>query len=338
MIIIATDKFKGTLSATEACSAIACGLRDAGISDSIRQCPMADGGDGTADVLAALLPHGHSVVESHLHIGPDCFLGVEPMCRSSLAFGKALAEALRSNSHVYATIGGTACCDGGAGMLQALGMKAYRPDGSEITVPLSPRLLPEIAATDLSCLPDSKRITVLSDVYASLTPDGQHTLSALDFAGQKGFASYDMHGLTEALIHWQNIVAGGRRSEIDGAGGGIGFALAAVLGSRAIAGAAFVADLYDMPFAGAGLVISGEGRIDTQTGAGKAVSEIAARAAACGTPFLAIGGSVHGRHPYPTLPVDAHGTPPPATTAEAYARLRRATAAYFTHHSLTSLP
>lgn len=325
MIVICSDKFKGTLTARQAAEAIAAGLRDAGVTAPLRLCPMADGGDGTAEVLAPLLPHGECVVESHRYAGPACFAGTDPMLRSSFAFGEALRHALAGHSHVYAAIGGTACCDGGAGMLQALGMRAYRADGSEITLPLSPRLLPEVARTDCRGLPAGGRITVLADVRASLVPDGTQPLSALDFAAQKGFTAADMPSLEAALRRWREV-APARSSAVDGAAGGIGYALAAVAGCRHCSGAAFVADSYGLSFAPADTVITGEGRIDAQTGGGKVVAEMHARALAAGCRFTAIGGSVDGTHPFRAVAVDAPGTPPPQTQAEAAARLRRASA------------
>lgn len=182
MIIIAPDKFKGTLSASQAAEAIARGIRDAGYSGRILQCPMADGGDGTAGVLTPLLSAESHVVESHLHIGPECFGALPPMKRSSYAFGHAIAVALQNHTHVYAAIGGTACCDGGAGMLQALGMHALHADGSIMTEPLTPDTLPSVTRVDCSALAGiGQRITVLADVRASLVPDPASRLSALDF-------------------------------------------------------------------------------------------------------------------------------------------------------------
>lgn len=330
MIVIAPDKFKGTLSATQAADAIAGGLRDAGVADTLRLYPMADGGDGTAAVLAGLIPEGTCVVETHQHIGPACF-SCKPAARSSFALGVEIGRALERWGRVLVGIGGTACCDGGAGMLQALGLRAFRADGSEIAEHLTPDMLLHVAAVDASALPAGAAITALSDVRASLAPSPDSALSALDFALQKGFAPDYIPQLSRALAHWHSLVAPGLSSPIDGAGGGVGFALATVLGAEVRSGAEFVADAYDMSLAGARLVISGEGRIDAQSGAGKVVAEMARRASAAGVPFLAIGGSVAGAHPFSTLAVDSPGTPLPSSPAEAAARLRRAVAAYFHH-------
>ncbi len=329
MIIIAPDKFKGTMDARQAVEAIAYGLRDAGVDDRLLFCPMADGGDGTASVLAGLLPGSCTVVESHAHIGPGCFGTLPAADRSSHAFGTALGRALRGGGEVLAGIGGTACCDGGAGMLQALGMKAFAADGGEITAPLTPRLLPAVASVDLSGLPCAEGLTAISDVCASLVPEAGSDLSALDFTQQKGFAADELPMLERALRHWRGVASRGLSSAIDGAGGGIGFALATVLGAKVCSGADYVLDLYRMPLKDARLVITGEGRIDAQTGGGKVVAAVAARAEAAGTPVLAIAGRIDGPQRFPTLAIDPPGTALPASAAEAMARLRRAVAAAF---------
>ena len=330
MIIIAPDKFKGTLTAPQAAKAISYGLRDAGVADRLLLYPMADGGDGTAAVLSEILKEDARVVETHRCIGPQCF-ACDAAERSSYELGAEIKRALSCNDRVLVGIGGTACCDGGAGMLQALGLRAFRADGSEIAEHLTPDLLMHVAAVDISALPRGASITALSDVRASLTPTPDFALSALDFALQKGFTVDYLPQLAGALAHWHSVVAPGLSSLVDGAGGGVGFALATVLGAEVRSGAAFVADAYDMPLAGARLVISGEGRIDAQSGAGKVVDEMARRAYAAGTEFLAIGGSVAGTHPFPTLAVDAPDIPQPYSPAEAAARLRRAVAAHFHH-------
>lgn len=338
MIVIAPDKFKGTMDATDAAMAIALGLREAGVRDAIQLCPMADGGDGTAELLADRLPPDCAVVESHACIGPQCFGNAAPMLRSSYAFGRAIALALRTHSHVLAAIGGTACCDGGAGMLQALGLKAYDADGRLIDTPLTPRLLPLVARTELPPAGIGARITALSDVQASLVPSPGVALSALDFAPQKGFTAAELPLLRSALLHWGRIVAPGRSSAIDGAGGGIGHALATVLGADVRSGAQYMLDIYAPDFAAASLIITGEGRIDRQTGAGKVVAAVADLAARRGIPVLAVAGSVEGVPQFPVLAVDTPGTPPPSSRPEAMERLRAAVCNYFKGKNLQPKP
>lgn len=322
MIVIAPDKFKGTLTAREATEAIASGLRDAGVADELLLCPMADGGDGSADVLRPLLPGDATVVESHEFVGPQCFAGIAAMQRSSYAFGMALRQAATTATTVYAAIGGTGCCDGGAGMLQALGMKARRADGTIIKERLTPYLLNEVHSVEL---PSAPKFVLLSDVRASLLPDCSEGLSALDFAPQKGFTPADMSQLQHALACWQRAVAS-PPTPVDGAGGGLGFALASALGAHVRAGAEFVFDNYRIPLEQASLIITGEGCIDRQTAAGKVVDTIVRRARAAAVPVLAIGGRVEGPHSFPTLALCAPGQPIAADPATS---LRHATARHF---------
>lgn len=328
MIVIASDKFKGTLTAEEACRAIADGLALAGVArEELRLMPMADGGDGTAAILGSLTGNSVSVIESHQIIGPQCFGSMPAMERSSYPLGEAVGRC-GDKDRVIMAVGGTATCDGGAGMLQALGMRAYGADGQLIERPLTPRLLAEVVEVDFSQMMLTDGLLALSDVKASLVPDGQEELSALDFARQKGFGEEDIQELERNLMHWRQVVetAGfGRTSIIDGAGGGIGYALGAVLGARIEPGAKFVADAYGRNYLdGARLVISGEGCIDAQTGAGKVVAEMACRARERDIAFIAIGGRVKGAHPFPTLAVDGPDTLCPLTTHEAYERLKSA--------------
>ncbi|MDE6270900.1 MAG: glycerate kinase, partial [Muribaculaceae bacterium] len=293
MIIIAPDKFKGTMSATQAAESIARGLRQAHVHEELTICPMADGGDGTADVLSGLLPDGVKVVESHRYIGPEAFGNSNPMKRSSYAFGAAIARELAIGNRVLAAIGGTACCDGGAGLLQALGLRLFDSRGVEIKEHINPSVLTSIASVDDSELKRGADVIALSDVRASLLPSPGIALSALDFARQKGFSQTELPILANALAHWQKVMSVAP-SMIDGAGGGIGYALAAVMGADVCSGASYILDLYAPDFRAASLVITGEGCIDAQTGGGKVVDAVVRKAVAAGTPVLAIGGRVQG--------------------------------------------
>ena len=351
-IVIAIDSFKGSMSSVEAGNAAKEGIERTCNADIVVK-PLADGGEGTTEALVEGMGGEYVSIEVTGPLGAKRsarygILGdrrtavlemaeasgiilvkreeLDPSRATTYGVGEMILDAVRRGCRKFIIgIGGSATSDGGAGMLQALGMRAYRADGSEITLPLSPRLLPEVARTDCRGLPAGGRITVLADVRASLVPDGTQPLSALDFAAQKGFTAADMPSLEAALRRWREV-APARSSAVDGAAGGIGYALAAVAGCRHCSGAAFVADSYGLSFAPADTVITGEGRIDAQTGGGKVVAEMHARALAAGCRFTAIGGSVDGTHPFRAVAVDAPGTPPPQTQAEAAARLRRASA------------
>lgn len=319
-IVIAPDKFKGTMTAREVSEAMAEGVRECGVTGDIQIFPMADGGDGTAEVLRNLLPDCN-VVEAHQYIGPERF-SAPPMMRSSYALGAAVMNAATKDAPVYVGIGGTGCCDGGAGMLQAMGLKAYRRDGSEILEPLCPANLTEIDHVDKAQLTFDVKLIVLSDVEATLLPDNDGGLSALDFAMQKGFSPVETGKLYQCLSHWKRIISPDISSAIDGAGGGTGFALGAVMGAEIRQGASFIADSYNLLVGNEGLIITGEGCIDRQTQGGKVVEELYRRAREKGIPFIAVGGKVLDCQSFMTISVDDPSESLPKDTAEAKKRLK----------------
>ncbi|MBD5276311.1 MAG: glycerate kinase [Bacteroides sp.] len=328
MIIIAPDKFKGTLSASEAARAIAQGLADAGADSTIKICPMADGGEGTAEILGPLLDDGEDIVESHAHTGPQCYGRTPAMQRSSYALGNAI----KRGSDTFVAIGGTACCDGGAGMLQALGMKAFDATGALIEKPLTPELLHTVRRVDLSGLQRyAGRLVGLADVGASLLPS-LGRMSALDFAAQKGFKPSQMPRLRQALEHWARVTGGNPAAPFTGAGGGIGYGLSLVPGTQLVPGSELVLSKLAMPLDRARLVITGEGCVDSQTSMGKVVATVARHAYKAGVPVLAVGGRVEGWHPYATLAVSGADEPVPAAGEEAFDKLRQAVALYFKNY------
>ncbi|MDE6497761.1 MAG: glycerate kinase [Muribaculaceae bacterium] len=328
MIIIAPDKFKGTLSASEAARAISLGLADAGADGSIEICPMADGGEGTAEILEPLLDDGEYIVESYAYTGPQCYGRTPAMQRSSYALGAAI----KRGADTYVAIGGTACCDGGAGMLQALGMKAYDATGALIEKPLTPELLHTVRRVDLSGLSRySGHLMGVADVGASLLPS-LGRMSALDFAAQKGFKPSQMQRLRQGLEHWARLTGGNPAAEFTGAGGGIGYALSLVPDTRLVMGSELVLSKLSLPLHRARLVITGEGCVDSQTSMGKVVATVARHAYKAGVPVLAVGGRVEGWHPFATLAVCGPDDPVPATTEQAFNDLRRAVADFFKNY------
>ena len=191
---------------------------------------------------------------------------------------------------MYVGIGGTATCDGGAGMLQSLGARFFDSAGREMTADITPAMLPCISSADLSALhrePWHERLTGLSDVRASLLPPG---LSALDFAAQKGARPADMPVLAAGLANLRRVLGMNACSPYDGAGGGVGFALATVIGAEVLPGAATILDSKEIDWTSITLVITGEGRIDRQTAGGKVVDTLCFRARSLGIPSLSIGG------------------------------------------------
>lgn len=277
MILIAPDKFKGTLSAREAASVMADGFGG-------YQClmaPMADGGEGTALALASRNPEdweergGYFVHKPSrmAAIDSSAWIGLRQaaemggvMHASSAPLGLKVREILEGGcGKVIIGIGGTGICDAGVGFLNALG------------------------ADRLNSYAD--RLIGLSDVCAPLlSADGG--LDALTFAPQKGATEADLPVLRRRLIEAMRLWGGGRTSPFDGAGGGLGFALASAIGARCFKGAEYVLGNYGIDWSRIEVAITGEGCIDAQTLAGKAAHAVCEAAISRGIPAIAIGGCV----------------------------------------------
>ncbi len=203
-------------------------------------------------------------------------------------------------TEVVVGVGGSASTDGGAGMLVALGARVLDAAGSDL--PAGGAALSGAAGLDLTGLDPrlaSTRLVLAADVDSPLLgPLG----AAAVFGPQKGATADDVATLEAALTHWAALVAGATStnraisSHAPGAGaaGGVGFALLAVLGAERRSGVDTVLDLVglDDRLAGTDLVITGEGSLDGQTLAGKAVSGVARRAATAGVPVVAVCGRV----------------------------------------------
>lgn len=340
MIVIAPDKFRGTLTARQAAVTIADALRRRGVKSPIFLYPMADGGEGTGEALAGddvaeistgirRLTTGDYVVTSADVIGHRSFADdSDPLRRSSAALGRAIADILnedRSDNRIYVGIGGTATVDCGAGLLYALGARFDNACGVCPDVP-SVYDFADIVSVDFSGVDIDmlrRRVVTLCDVRASLLPDGDG-LSMLSFARQKGVDDEHMPVLREAARCFKSAVGCGD-GIYDGAGGGTGFALTNILGCEAHDGARMILSRLPVDSAEIECFITGEGRIDAQTSGGKVVAAVFERAAQLGVPAYAFGGCVEG-------PVDDRcifstmrpGEDAPASSEEARLRLWKA--------------
>ncbi len=315
MILIACDKFKGTLDAGTANGIISRALRDLGISEEIVTLPMSDGGEGLAEALDAvptgagksvyILPQtGDALLASSDYCGRLQYgvYGVSILDRSSYALGVAIRNAVAHGSgfgHCYVGVGGTMTADGGAGMLQALGFGFLTRSHRLVDRPVTPRiLLDDVVAVrypDECCAGILRtRLTALSDVSASLVSP---PLSALDFIAQKGADADEGECVGRALVRLRDLTGGGE-SLIDGAGGGIGYALASVIGAETLSGAEFVIARRVAPLTGIRLIITGEGCIDSQTSGGKVVDALNRFGIRRGIPVLSVGGCVKGNPSY----------------------------------------
>lgn len=316
-ILIAPDKFKGSLTAAEVADHLARGLSEKGVL--YRTLPLADGGDGS---VAATLNNGYRPYEIRVHgatgrehsalIGSDgdtaivevantCGLStltggmLAPMTASSLGFGEAIRAALtQARKRVILALGGSASTDGGIGMLAALGYR-FLDDAGHPLAPIGESLrlvhrVDRLNAVDLGSI----ELIVAGDVTNPLHgPAG----AAAVYGPQKGSTAAQVVELDNGLV---NLVAAFARSGVgtadaaarapgSGAAGGIGFA-ALLLGATIVSGAEYFLDLlgFDALVEDAHLVITGEGRLDHQTLQGKLPAAVAARAAP--TPVVAVVG------------------------------------------------
>ncbi|MEU6159574.1 glycerate kinase [Streptomyces sp. NPDC047130] len=323
-VLIAADKFKGSLTAVEVAERVAAGLRTAVPEVETVSLPVADGGDGTvaaavasgferhevrvagplgAPVTAAFAVRGETaVVEMAEASGLQRLPAGElaPLTASTHGSGELLRAALDAGARTLVFgVGGSATTDGGAGMLTALGARFLDARGRE----LGPGggALGELASVDLSGLDPrlsdgTVELVLASDVDNPLTgPSG----AAAVYGPQKGASPEDVTVLDAGLARYAEVLeravgpraAGLAQAPGAGAAGGIGFA-ALLLGARFRAGIEVLLEVvgFDAELRRAGLVVTGEGSLDGQTLRGKAPAGVAAAAVAAGVPVVAVCG------------------------------------------------
>ncbi|MFC4589757.1 glycerate kinase [Sphaerisporangium corydalis] len=318
-VLVAPDKFKGSLSAVEVAGRVAAGLREVRPDVAVVTMPVADGGDGTVDAAVACgferaeavasgptgepvtasyaLRDGVAVVElaeaSGLHRLPGGRLA--PLTATSHGAGDLIAAALRHRPRrVVLGLGGSACTDGGSGMMRALGVRLLDTRGREL--PPGGGALTGVRALDLSgfARPAGTTFVVASDVDNPLLgPDG----AAAVYGPQKGAGPGEVPLLEEGLARWADVAErelGVRVRDAPGAGaaGGVGFAAMAFLGAGVEPGIGLLLDLlgFSARLSGARLVITGEGSLDGQTLRGKAPAGVASAAGRAGVPVVAVCG------------------------------------------------
>jgi glycerate kinase len=322
-ILIAPDKFKGTLTAREAAEAIARGWARVHPLDVLVTVPVSDGGDGFGSVLAAAVEGGEretstvdaahrprrapwwwsegrsvAVVETAQVVGlallpPRAF---HPFALDTFGIGAVLQDAVDAGAReCWVGIGGSATNDGGFGLARSMGWEFLDASGQAIG-----------RWTDLGRLhavrrPTSARlagcrVTVAVDVDNPLM--GPLGCSRV-YGPQKGLRLEDMALAEEALGRLAEVMAAELGTDLatlpgSGAAGGLGFALRAFLGARAESGFEMVARAVglDAHLASCDLVLTGEGSLDRQSLMGKGTGRLAARARAAGRRCIGLAGRV----------------------------------------------
>jgi glycerate 2-kinase len=318
-VLLALDKFKGTLDAPAVCRHLAAGLHRGNPALVTRSVPVADGGDGSvaAAVRAGFIPRrvratgpqGEPVEamfavsgsRAVIEVAEVCGLrragagDLAPLAATTYGVGELIRAALDLGcATVVLALGGSATIDGGTGMLTALGARFSDDRGR----PLSPGggALAELAGAELEALDPRIR-----DIQLILATDVDNPLVGADGAAhvygpQKGADSRQVRqleaGLRRLLVHLPGRVAALAECAGAGTAGGLGFA-GLLLGGEIRPGAEFFLDLlgFDHLLPGASLVITGEGRLDRQTLHGKAPARVADRARRSGVPTIAVAGS-----------------------------------------------
>ena len=322
-IIIASDSFKGSLTSAQVASSIAEGLRSVCADLEIVEVSVADGGEGTVEALRDTL--GGRIVRCKVHdplmremeaayaiLSDGCTAVLEmasasglpllsseernPLKTSTFGTGELIADALdRGCRQFLVGIGGSATNDGGMGVFAALGYRFL--DGQGRVLPACGESLLKVADIDVSGVNPRLReafFNIACDVDTPFCgPDG----AAYVFAPQKGASPSDVEFLDKGLANFASVVQ--RRLGRDvrfvpgaGAAGGLGGGLLAFSNARLKKGIDMVLDAinFDALLEGADAVITGEGRIDSQTFKGKTPYGVMCRARAKGIPVYAIGG------------------------------------------------
>jgi glycerate kinase len=322
-VLIAADKFKGSLSAVAVCRAIAEGVIEADPSANVTQVPMADGGEGTSEILTALSKGTTSIVRVHDPLGrpveatfglspnrAEAFIEMaeasgltrlsiperNPAHTSTVGTGELILAAIDAGAkRIIMGIGGSATNDVGIGMASALGFRFLDEERQEL-IPVGINLgkIHFIDSSHVDKRIDDISFIVLCDVTNPLYgPDGASCV----FAAQKGAERQTVEDLEKGVVHFSNLVREKYGVEINfpgaGAAGGLGAGAKLFLGASLRSGIGFMIDYTSLEKSvmEADLVITGEGKADQQTLSGKVVAGIGGLCRASGKPLWLVTGN-----------------------------------------------
>ena len=304
-ILIAPDKFKGSLSAYEVCQSIGEGLQIEKESIEVIYHPMADGGDGSLAILSDHLklkaqtvdttdPLGRAISTQYYTSSDAAFIEVasasgivllseeerNPLMTSTFGTGKMLLDAINKGfQHIYLFLGGSATNDAGMGIAAALGCQ-FLDEQNEILKPIGSNLSRvKFIKTSKLIHPQEINITLLCDVTNTLHgPNG----AAHVYARQKGATDEQIQYLDDGLKHFSSIIEGQLGIDVStfpgsGAAGGIGAGMHALFGASLEKGFTAISKLtgLEQQIQSCDMVISGEGKLDMQSLQGKVIDGIA---------------------------------------------------------------
>jgi glycerate kinase len=321
-ILVAPDKFKGSISAATAAQSIADGLRDAMPDAECVLAPIADGDEGFAEAMCLALggtwierlaqdPLEREVPCRYAWIDREKLAIIEmaeasglwrlksgersPLRAHTFGTGQLIRDAAeRSAQKILVGLGGSATTDGGAGMAAALGYELLTSDGEDLAP--YPENLIALVRIDADHAIELPEVIAACDVQNPLLGDRG---TARVFSPQKGADEKAVVHLEASMAQLAEIVAeslGRDFKDAPGAGaaGGIGFGLMSFCGAKVRSGFDLLAETIglDAKIAAADLVITGEGRLDAQTLEGKGPAGVAALARRQGKPVIAFGGGI----------------------------------------------
>ena len=320
--VVVSDSFKGTVSSREICE-----IAQRVIPRHFPACevvciPVADGGEGTVDCFIQAMGAqrvevtvtnalGEKSTAAYARLGELAIIEMAaaaglpqvgalrcPGTATTYGVGELIAHAAHSGCRkILLGLGGSATNDGGCGCAAALGVRFYDADGQSF-VPVGDTLgrIARIDTAEAEALLRSVEITVMCDVTNPLYgPTG----AAYVFAPQKGADAEKVKSLDAGLRHFGDVIRSQLGIDVSrmpgaGAAGGMGAGCVALLGGTIQSGIDAVLDVtgFDRQLEGADLVITGEGRIDSQSADGKVVSGVARRTRTKGIPLIAIAGGI----------------------------------------------
>lgn len=304
-ILIAPDKFKGSLSARQVCEAIALGLKQKDESLNCTLHPMADGGDDSLTILAEHLalkkkkvrtqdPLGRSITATYFTSSDAAFIEVasasglvllkqserNPMLTSTLGTGKLIVDAIQKGyNKIYLFLGGSATNDAGMGIAHTLGVRFLDAENN-ILRPIGQNLKKIVTIKNKKQF-DFDKISI-NIFYDVVNPLFGKNGAAYIYAPQKGASSQDVNYLDDGLRHFCKIIQQQIGIDISlmaggGAAGGIGAGIVALCGAQMNRGFDLLAKLtkLEQKIKQADWVISGEGKLDAQSLQGKVIDGIA---------------------------------------------------------------
>ena len=324
-ILLAFDKFKGSLTSSEAAEAFALGLRDVVPSVEVDVAEVSDGGDGLVTTLSKAM--GGELCRTMVHdplnrpheaLWATIEGGATAVIEMSEAAGLRLLEEseynpLRTSTHgvgelmlgaldmgcrrLILGLGGSATNDGGMGMLQALGVRFFDAEGRLLAA--SGEAMCRVATIDISGLDarlEGVDIVVASDVDNPLYGERG---AAHVYAPQKGATNHDVELLDAGLRRYHEAVRSAVGEDYAtrpgaGAAGGVGYALMAFVGATMRSGVELVMEMtrFAERASRCDIIVTGEGRLDRQTLMGKAPSGVLSVGRRLGVDVIAVGGSV----------------------------------------------